>query len=588
MLMPAVKQLLPPGASQHGSHGAHILQMLSRQEAILLQLRSACQIEVTCLPCGQGEWASFLIWAPGSPTRSLAVGVTSILSLALFHNMGRGITDVASLRVKNLSSMKTLLFLPPEPARIRWGCWTKDLQQFCWEHRQRQGYGTQELQVFNTSTSEEPAKPAASLTRPYLLPAAKPCVEIGMLLVQLPAHVAALDMQTLEEQFCAYPPSGMDRAFGNTTCPLQCVWSPGGGSFSVAWGTPAPDNNKRVNGGLFTGVSVHDTCSQRCLALACPFADRTGVHVFLTWSPTASHLFIQVFTDNHPGCSDGIALMDMTGSCHVLQELHDSKVQLVAGFSSCGRFLHAATEPTPYLNEEDLPFTIRGFIYDVQSTQKLFHWEHSVDDDVDCQNEFIWASAANACYLQSCSTVLSWPSADCNVPEIARLWSHSKSGPAVLSPCGKLHVSTQTPCALYTTLGHDVDITHSSAMPPSHQLWHSSVTPGASTCEAHIAAESEHQFQLGSIAWHPNPAGGCLYAIMNAGGDLLIIDGRQHRCVRSWKWCQLASQAPFHCLPGARLPRLKWSPDGSRLVMAAFGATTILSFGGSAVLAASD
>lgn len=44
-----------------------------------------------------------------------------------------------------------------------------------------------------------------------------------MLLVQHPARMAALNMETLEEQFCTYPPLGMGKAVGaqHVPCNLQ-------------------------------------------------------------------------------------------------------------------------------------------------------------------------------------------------------------------------------------------------------------------------------------------------------------------------------------------------------------------------------
>ena len=77
-----------------------------------------------------------------------------------------------------------------------------------------------------------------------------------------------------------------------------------------------------------------------------------------------------------------------------------------------------------------------------------------------------------------------------------------------------------------------------------------------------------------SIAWHPNSAAGCIYAIGNAEDGVFVMSGLQHRAVCCRPWLLLLPEVqsrPPHD------PVLAWSPDGSILVVAVKGQTALVS-----------
>ncbi|KAK9834102.1 hypothetical protein WJX84_009168 [Apatococcus fuscideae] len=313
-----------------------------------------------------------------------------------------------------------------------------------------------------------------------------------------------------------------------------------------------------------------------------------------TWSPAASHIVIcadaQSDAERLEEESGVVALVEAHGPCEILKQACQIACSR-ATWSRCGRYLCVVSKGTPPLAAgEPGPFqpdhntlSVSGFIWDTRSSQQVFGWAGGAGSLT--ENCVIWAAAACACYVESCSAVLTWPSPESSIPEVASLWPHLGSlgpNPAVLSPCGRVHIavwSMPRSRAVYTMptwQAHDVD---SASIPRFYQLWHSVVRPGGGTASMHMAHASPWKWSLESIAWHPNPAAGCVYAIMSACGDLSVVDGLRHRVLRSWTWSQLSAKG--HNSPGNQSSvKLSWSPDGSRLIIAASRETVALRFGG--------
>ena len=107
----------------------------------------------------------------------------------------------------------------------------------------------------------------------------------------------------------------------------------------------------------------------------------------------------------------------------------------------------------------------------------------------------------------------------------------------------------------------------STNIPNGSQLWHSVVRPGNSLCHMHMVEALPGEWHLSSIAWHPNPAAGAMYAVMHESGDVMLVDGLQTRITQTWLRSELfpAARVPMKSLP---VFQLKWSPDGSKLFVA--------------------
>ena len=101
---------------------------------------------------------------------------------------------------------------------------------------------------------------------------------------------------------------------------------------------------------------------------------------------------------------------------------------------------------------------------------------------------------------------------------------------------------------------------------------------------AHIEVETTgraHMWQAKSIAWHPNLASRCVYAIANMDGTICLMDGSHHKCLWSWSMRDLAYEkcSPEFAPDFYEELALFWSPCGSQLVVAAPGLNTFLCFG---------
>ena len=84
-------------------------------------------------------------------------------------------------------------------------------------------------------------------------------------------------------------------------------------------------------------------------------------------------------------------------------------------------------------------------------------------------------------------------------------------------------------------------------------------------------------WQFSSIAWHPCPATRLLYAIAN-DGTVCLMDGHQHKCLRSWSLLDLDFAKDLDPLDYVWPTALHWSPCGSQLAVLTSGLITFLCF----------
>ena len=226
-----------------------------------------------------------------------------------------------------------------------------------------------------------------------------------------------------------------------------------------------------------------------------------------------------------------------------------------------------------------------GFIWDAMLETYVLTWERQT-------SPFhvpivVWSAPPKqgtertTCFVAGCNNadgtllLLPSPSSSSN-PQQLPMHPHFEEmcwPPCSVSPCGNLVVSESPP--IHSDRA-DVD-------GPHRCLEHTEIVGAHNeTVQAHAglifrAVRQYHFWHFGSVAWHPCPASGRMYAIVQQEGTVCLMDGRRHKLLRSWSLAELVGCAALDEITTSEM-RLRWSPCGSQLIVTGPDLTTFLCF----------
>ena len=428
----------------------------------------------------------------------------------------------------------------------------------------------------------------AVMTRELPLQRAMACFQNGLLLV--PSHrsyVAVHHLITLEEKFRIHPIQSFDSVDKAEVLHRWSAWSPDSKLLAVLWGQHGQGTRNQLR-----DVTFHDSTIGQVVGHGSVPALQLSPHhakrMTVTWSPASSHILLHSWdiSGEDGNSTASIALFDTQGSARVVLQQPGLSGNVprarpsAAQWSACGHYLHIVFERARGVEDVSEANAVHGFMWDVSARQKVFHWHARRQISLDSlQKAVVWARSATACYIRSCGIILSWISGGSSAPGISIVWPRQLGDEVTLLPCGRLHVNCWSlpSGGSYSLPSWDAAGVISSDLPRFHQLWHSAVRPGHGTCSMQSVESSPSRFHLKAIAWHPNPAARFLYAIINTCADLHLVSGLLNRVLRFWTWSQISPE-------GIKPPKnedavyLAWSPDGAKLIVAAWSATTVLCF----------
>ncbi len=582
-LFPCMRHLLPHGMEVHASTGCDLLDMLGGQQALISNLRSGHSGRVMMTDKHMRQ-ESEVHWPPSYPSRYALISSNTKKLLTLPGGAQGSVTDFTELHVLDASgksgpsSWGTAVPELKVPGEVQWiyACHESGIMLVdswdCTDQRL--------LQVLDITSQGSPPRTQRSR---YGMPPSALSISNGLVLLAMDGYVQVLDMSNLDEMCRVHPcssPTASGFSEASDSChsdphPDWCNWSADGSLFAVAWGEC----------GSFLGgvITIYNTLSHAAVGQSTvPLcrSDSEIAHLEYTWSPSAPLILVKAVSSTaDEGPRQGrVTIIDHDGRCRFL-EFCLEMVDCLAGWSSCGRFMH-------FIIDKDLSLTEErgaGYIWDTISRQRVFNWR--VGTPGLKSHSIVWASAAAkeaACFIHSCSVILTWAPGGDGIPRISSLWPHAEASPAALSPCGRVHISKWSvprPTASYTIPSWQANNVSSNNIPRLSQLWHSVLRPGHDSCSMQMVEALAGRWHLDSVAWHPNPAAGAIYAIMHSSGDVMLIDGLQHAIISSWPRPRMFPTAE-EPLEAEAFVCLQWSPDGTKLLVAIDNDCAVICFGG--------
>ena len=307
------------------------------------------------------------------------------------------------------------------------------------------------------------------------------------------------------------------------------------------------------------------------------------------WSPASSCLSVTAKSPTPPDY-DGPqvdVLVYPNGSFDALPGPTEPGDRNLLGWSPCGRYVHQlVSQGWDVATSSEW---LGGYIWDVQQRQPAFQWRESHGLR---SKHVIWAESSSTCFVPGLHAILAMPAGGTRsdvlqLPvECPEAWCPRSHENFALSPCGTLLVMSWSP--------GDKDQARLEAHPNtqksswerygqssclSDQFWHGVVKFGKPTCMLQPVASQSFICDFGwhgNLAWHPHPAA-LLYAVSDDNvRKVSLVDGRTHKVIRFWD------------LGRPRLPidveelgtHLRWSPDGSILVVTGMGTTNLIKFHG--------
>ncbi len=389
-----------------------------------------------------------------------------------------------------------------------------------------------------------------------------------------------VDLESLQERFCLTPAAltpttGHSQADMMRLSPYWMDWSPSAGNvLAVAW--HASDRpfylsfHDASSGAVLKQIDLQAQISEES-------TDRPGMY---SWSPSGKHVVMALNTRSSDvvGFEGGILEFDYVddsdGWNHLMGPgFHTANVKVQ--WSPCGRYLHL--EEIGEVGEEAVTYS---YIWDTLRQDTILKWT-----DKTAGSLVLWShpldigstSMRSVCFVVTCHLLLVLPVSESIKRPTRILYDmprNSDMASWAISPCGTLLVGTWQADAWSAQITcYDGEAASSSGLQLPHHLWHAEIEVHVHACCNQEAASSLKAWCMDSIAWHPSPISGRMYAIAREDGAVYLMDGRGHKCLCVWSAEQL------HMPPGEPNVQLTWSPDGSQLAVAVWGRTTFLSFG---------
>ncbi len=292
------------------------------------------------------------------------------------------------------------------------------------------------------------------------------------------------------------------------------------------------------------------------------------------WSPSGKHVLMhQNSQAANPDYLEG-GVFGLDGMAHELRSHPDAGSAKVE-WPTCGRYLVVIEMGAEH--DEDYA---GGYIWDVFKRADVFNWTTSGPFET---NQVVWSDLHDSactrvvCLVQRCKVILVLPSGteagmlqnmepipyDAPHEHLRARWS--------ISPCGTLLVGTwqmQIAPALFCV----DDAAEESQIPMPCHIWHAEIKQTAFSCCNQAVASSMEGWCMDSIAWHPCSVSRRIYAIAQEDGDVYLMDGYGHKCLRKWQRFSLG----LDINQATPVLRLTWAPDGSQLAVSAKGSTTII------------
>ena len=228
---------------------------------------------------------------------------------------------------------------------------------------------------------------------------------------------------------------------------------------------------------------------------------------------------------------------------------------------------------------------VRGLLIDAQTGEVMFMWPGADT----FMNSMLWAPSCVCFFNHACDLLVGLPSRGIRDSVVTqsvsglRVSSDGVGRPNfAFSPDAKFlvaayHSSSSQICGAAASS----QIPGLSELAKGHRLCHVPVD-----CKlAHqpinfsmmTAATSQSKWQMGSIAWYPGPSTSHIYAIVNEGNQVHLIDAQQHCCLSTWSGPDLWAEDAFD-VDSVVVCRLVWSPDGSQLLAAQNDNFNLLTF----------
>ncbi len=211
-----------------------------------------------------------------------------------------------------------------------------------------------------------------------------------------------------------------------------------------------------------------------------------------------------------------------------------------------------------------------GLIWNIAAQAAVFHWPRECPSETCCHHLALWTSPTE-CLILDCdvmvgvSSVVSKEKVTLSplklrfIPEDMgdRVTYHFQAGTAT-SSCLLVGCPTHRLVApkIYLHFNKATVKSLSSEYDPPYFLWHANTTmPSCKVIKI-------FRQPCASFAWHPSPCLKGIYAVASYAGEVLLVDGTQHRTIQEWDWHDFLGKHDNNC----RI-RLQWAVDGAWLLV---------------------
>ena len=263
-------------------------------------------------------------------------------------------------------------------------------------------------------------------------------------------------------------------------------------------------------------------------------------------------------------------------------------------WSPCGEFLDEFTETEHDLRYE-LSIGTRGVLCNALTGDELHSRKHP-DSCYDI-SRLVWSQNGRACLAlnQEATELILISNGKAAVrayggPRPNRLGSQAAT--MGFSPCGHMlwlfeelpRSGEETSDEEYAEMMAYRKLHESPEVDPQrlYRMWQGCIDSEAAECSPGNHILCLGNMDLTTMAWHPNPASKCIFAIAaeGSGGEpaVVLFGSNPLQELRRWSSGRL-SRHWIHKVPGPIFMHLAWSPDGSQLAFSINGVVAMLYFG---------